>query len=51
MRRHHFHPKRLYGCGYGFMTIEQEIAMLEKAKKHLEVQLDNVNKRLEKLKE
>jgi len=51
MRRHHFSPMGLHGCGFGFMNVEQEVAMLEKAKKHLEVQLENVNKRLEKLKE
>jgi len=33
-----------------FMSVEEEIEMLEKAKEHLEVQLKNVNERLEKLK-
>jgi len=33
------------------MSVEDEVAMLEKAKDYFESQLDNVNKRLEKLKE
>ena len=33
-----------------FMSVEEEIEMLEKAKEHLETQLKNVNERLEKLK-
>jgi hypothetical protein len=33
------------------MTVEEEVSMLEKAKKHLETQLANINNRLEKLKE
>ena len=33
-----------------FMSVEEEIQMLEKAKEHLEIQLKNVNERLEKLK-
>ena len=42
---------RGYHCGYGVMSIEEEVQMLEKAKKHLESQLANVNERLLKLKE
>jgi PadR family transcriptional regulator PadR len=38
-------------CGpRGFMTVDEEVEMLEKAKEHLEAQLANVNARLEKLK-
>ena len=33
-----------------FMSVEEEIEMLEKAKEYLETQLKNVNERLEKLK-
>jgi len=33
-----------------FMSVEEEIEMLEKAKEHLETQLKNVTERLEKLK-
>ena len=33
-----------------FMSVEEEVEMLEKAKEHLEAQLKNVNERLEKLK-
>ena len=33
-----------------FMSVEEEVQMLEKAKEHLEAQLKNVNERLEKLK-
>ena len=33
-----------------FMSVEEEVEMLEKAKKHLEAQIKNVNERLEKLK-
>ena len=33
-----------------FMSVEEEVQMLEKAKVHLEGQLKNVNERLEKLK-
>ena len=33
-----------------FMSVDEEIQMLEKAKEHLEAQLKNVNERLEKLK-
>ena len=33
-----------------FMSVEEEVQMLEKAKGHLEAQLKNVNERLEKLK-
>ena len=39
------------GCHPGFMSVEDEVAMLEKAKEHLETQLGNINERLEKLKE
>jgi len=39
-------------CGHGLatMSVDEEIKMLEKVKKHLEVKLTNVNERLEKLK-
>lgn len=39
-------------CGHrrGFMTVDEEVEMLEKAKEHLETQLGNINERLEKLK-
>lgn len=33
-----------------FMSVEEEVEMLEKAKEHLETQLKNVDERLEKLK-
>ena len=33
-----------------FMSVEEDVEMLEKAKEHLETQLKNVNERLEKLK-
>ena len=33
-----------------FMSVEEEGEMLEKAKEHLETQLENVNERLGKLK-
>jgi hypothetical protein len=36
---------------HGFMTVEEEVKMLEKAKERLESQLAIVNERLEKLKE
>ena len=38
------------GIGIRFMTVEEEIEMLEKAKEHLEAQLKNIDARLEKLK-
>ena len=41
---------RKFGQGLATMSVEDEIKMLEKVKKHLEVKLGNVNKRLEKLK-
>ncbi len=49
MHRYWRHHK---GPGYGrvFMSVEEEIEMLEKAKEHLEAQLSNINDRLEKLK-
>ena len=53
MIRHHRtcgHPVHHCGC-HGFMTVEDEVKMLEKAKKHLESQLATVNERIEKLKE
>jgi hypothetical protein len=40
---HHYGPR-------GFLSVEEEIEMLEKAKEHLEAQLANVDARLEKLK-
>ncbi len=41
------------GPRYGrvFMSVEEEIEMLEKAKEHHEAALKNINERLEKLKE
>jgi hypothetical protein len=33
-----------------FMSVEEEVQMLEKAKEALETQLNNINSRLEKLK-
>ncbi len=39
-----------FRCRRIFMSVEEEIEMLEKAKEHLETQLKNVNERLEKLK-
>jgi len=33
-----------------FMSVEEEVQMLEKAKERLDAQLKNVNERLEKLK-
>jgi len=33
-----------------FMSVEEEVQMLEKAKEHLEAQMANINARLEKLK-
>jgi hypothetical protein len=40
------------GPGHGrlFMSVEEEIEMLEKAKEHIEAQLKNIDARLEKLK-
>jgi chaperonin cofactor prefoldin len=38
------------GRGRFFMSVEEEIEMLEKAKEHLEAQLKNIDERLEKLK-
>jgi len=42
--------RRHWGPGRMFMSVEEEIEMLEKAKEHIEAQLKNVNERLEKLK-
>ena len=36
-----------YGHGLATMSVEDEIKMLEKVKKHLEIKLSNVNERLE----
>lgn len=49
----HIHGHVMHGChcGYGVMSVEEEVKMLEKAKEHLEAQLANVNERLLKLKE
>ena len=48
----HIHGHVMHGChcGYGVMSVEEEVKMLEKAKEHLEAQLANVNERLLKLK-
>jgi hypothetical protein len=52
MRRHwRSHAGHGCGCHTGFMSVEDEVAMLEKAKEYLEAQLGNINERLEKLKE
>ncbi|NIN53687.1 MAG: hypothetical protein GTO23_11150 [Nitrososphaeria archaeon] len=45
----HKHHHRM-GFRRAFMSVEEEIEMLEKAKEHLEAQLKNINERLEKLK-
>jgi hypothetical protein len=53
MRKHRGYcgfPSHHFGWG-GFMTVEEEVKMLEKAKEHLESQLTIVNERIEKLKE
>jgi hypothetical protein len=53
MRKYHGYcgfPVHPYGW-HGFMAVEKEVEMLEKAKEYLESQLAIVNKRLEKLKE
>lgn len=44
-RRWHHHGRRRW-----FMSVDEEVEMLEKAKEHLEAQLKNINERLEKLK-
>lgn len=52
MKRHHRYcgfPMHHFGWR-GFMTVEEEVEMLEKAKEHLESQLTIVNERIEKLK-
>ena len=49
MSRPHEHPTGLRNRRV-FMSVEEEVEMLEKAKEHLETQLKNVNERLEKLK-
>ena len=38
------------GHKIGFMTVEEEIELLEKGKKYFETQLKNINDRLNKLK-
>ncbi len=38
------------GIGVRFMTVEEEIEMLEGAKEHLETQIKNIETRLQKLK-
>jgi len=38
------------GHGVSFMTVEQEIQMLEGAKEYLESQIKNIEERLNKLK-
>ena len=52
MKRYHRYcgfPMHHFGWR-GFMTVEEEVEMLEKAKEHLESQLTIVNERIEKLK-
>ncbi len=52
MKKHkHRFSKHGCHCRHGIMSVEEEVEMLEKAKKHLEAQLTNVNERLSKLKE
>ena len=41
---------RKFGHGLATMSVEEEIKMLEKVKRHLEIKISNVNERLEKLK-
>ncbi len=50
MRGFHGHRKRFMHGSY-FMSLEEEIEMLENAKEHAETMLKNINERLEKLKE
>jgi hypothetical protein len=47
-RRHRYHVG--CGCGHGFMSVEQEIEMLERAREHLQAQMKNVDERLARLK-
>jgi hypothetical protein len=42
--------KAFHGFGMHFMTVEEEIEMLESAKEHLETQIKNTGTRLQKLK-
>lgn len=42
--------KGYLGYGVRFMTVEEEIEMLEGAKEHLETQIKNIETRLKKLK-
>jgi hypothetical protein len=42
--------KGFHGYGMRFMTVEEEIEMLEGAKEHLEAQVKNIETRLKKLK-
>ena len=49
--RHLYHHLSPCGYGYRIMSVEDEVKMLEEAKEYLEVQLGNINQRLEKLKD
>jgi chaperonin cofactor prefoldin len=42
--------KGFHGFGMRFMSVEEEIEMLEGAKEHLENQIKNIDTRLQKLK-
>jgi hypothetical protein len=45
------HRRHWHHCGpRGFLSVEEEVEMLEKAKEHLQTQIANVDARLEKLK-
>ena len=46
---HRCHRHHAGFCGHGFMTVEEEVKMLERAKEHAESMLRNINERLEKL--
>ena len=50
MKGFHKHRKWFMHGSY-FMSLEEEIEMLEKGKEHAETMLKNINERLEKLKE
>jgi hypothetical protein len=42
--------KGFHGIGMHFMSVEEEIKMLEGAKEHFETQIKNIDTRLKKLK-
>ena len=49
-RFHRVPHHQAYHCMPTFMTVEEEVKMLEKAKEALENQLKTINERIEKLK-